>query len=124
MPAYEIRGMDISLKAGEDLSAKQFYIVKLSSTTDNMALCGDSDIPLGILQDDPESGQTGSVRIHGLSKCVAGAAILSGYEIAVDSQGRGVVATTGDYVVGLAMTAVSNAGERFTIKLGGVPEKA
>jgi len=125
MPAYEIVGMDVPLKAGEDMSEKQFYIVALKDDdTDYVELCDDSAIPFGVLQDDPDENETGNVRIYGLSKCEAGGYIASGYEVAVDSDGRGVEATTGDYVVGLAMTKASSAGERFTLKLGGVPQAA
>ncbi len=121
MPAYEIRGMDIPLKAGADLSEKQFFVVSLKNgDTDYVELCDDSKIPFGILQDDPKTGETGSVRIYGISKCVAGEVILSGYEVTVDSNGKGAKAGSADYVVGLAMTSAGADGERFTLRLGGV----
>jgi hypothetical protein len=63
--------LDVSYEAGEDLSDNQYRIVILSSGKvyrPNAA----TDIPLGVLQNAPESGQAASVRLIGISKIVFG----------------------------------------------------
>lgn len=72
--AYEVPVLDVPFEAGEDLSSDQYRFVILSSgkvyrpnaTTDKA---------IGILQNDPESGEAASVRMFGISKLVAGETI-------------------------------------------------
>jgi len=69
--ATENKILDVSYPAGEDLSSNQYRIVILSSGTilrPNAA----TDVPLGVLQNAPASGEAASVRLIGISKIVFG----------------------------------------------------
>ena len=63
--AYESPGIDIgTFTAAADLSAKQFYFVKLASATTVNVCTAITDLPIGILQNDPASGEQAVVRIN------------------------------------------------------------
>jgi hypothetical protein len=108
---------DISVPAGSDLSAKQFFLVKRSGG--NLALCSTAgERPLGVLQDDPAaSGRAGLVRTAGLTKVEAGGTITQDQLLTVDASGKAVAATAGGYVWGVANEAGSS-GEIISALIG------
>src|SRR3990172_8675104 len=67
-------GNDISYKAAGDLSAKQYYVMRISAAdTVNTAATNTSQVPVGILQNDPAAAnEEATVRQAGTSKVVAG----------------------------------------------------
>lgn len=94
--AYEIPGQQISFQAAADLSAKQFFFVKLDTSGNMAAIAAVTDIPLGILQDKPAAlGRAGCVMLDGVSKVVAGANLAKGDQVGVDSTGRAVTYLAG-----------------------------
>lgn len=98
-------------KAAADLSGKQFYIVKLDSSSE-IALCtATTDQPFGILQNKPLAGQAASVAVGGTSKCISGAALTIGQQIGSDSAGKGTAITVaaGGTVYNYAVGRVSKA---------------
>lgn len=108
--------IDITFKAGEDLSAKQYYIVKQHSANQTVVSCsGTTDKPLGVLQNKPESGEAAVVRIFGRSNLNADAAMAVNAVVgpAADGQGATYVAGTDTtkYSIGICIRAVDNAGE-------------
>ena len=111
--AYEIPGQTVPMTAAADLSSKQFYVVYGSAANSvNVATDNTAHVPLGILQNEPESGQAAAVCINGVSKAVAGDAVSAGALLTFDSEGRVVTASgTGIYTVGVALQAASAAGE-------------
>ena len=86
--AYEIPVLKPGIwTAGEDLSAKQYYFVKLSGQT--VVLCSAlTDVPIGVLQNAPESGQAAEVMVIGITKVSSDAALTVGLLIgpSADSQ--------------------------------------
>jgi hypothetical protein len=112
--AYEIsQAVKITLVAAADLSAKQYYFVKLDSDG-KAALCsGATDKPIGILQNAPTAGVEAEVVIVGGSKVVAGGTLDEGNSVGTDANGKAVAYAQGTdttkYVVGQALSAgVSN----------------
>lgn len=106
----------ITANAAADLSAKQFYIVKLDSSG-NAALCSaTTDEPIGVLQNAPLSGQPASIAIAGVTKCVTGSALAINASVSSDSAGKGTAltlaasGTTYNGRVGLVKTASAAAG--------------
>lgn len=74
----QFSGIDISFKAAEDLSAKQYHFVhQASDTTVDMVDSG-AEFPVGILQNAPESGEVAVVRVAGVSKLVMNDAVAVG----------------------------------------------
>jgi|TARA_R100000093_G_scaffold17740_1_gene10173 hypothetical protein len=119
--AYESPGIDLgTLTAAGDLSSKQFYFVKLASATTVNVCTAITDLPIGILQNDPESGEQAVVRIFGISKVSADGTITAARWIGTssDSQAAGITpgSDTTVYVMGQAIQAAS-AGETFTMFL-------
>lgn len=51
--------------AGADLSAKQYYIMKLHTTEGQVVLCGANGVAYGILSNEPESGEQADVWVDG-----------------------------------------------------------
>lgn len=112
VPQYPILYNE-TLPAGADLSAKQFYFVKKSSST--YVVCdGATDIPDGVLQNKPELGEPCEVLAIGPTKLVADAAITSGWLLGTSADGqadRKIPGTdTTEYVVARALGAVNGAG--------------
>ena len=118
MAAYEGQQSTFGeLTASADLSAKQYYFVKLSSATQVTVCAAITDVPIGVLQNNPTSGQAAIVTTHGLSKMSADGTIAAGNILgtSADGQADAIVAGTDTtvYVCGQAIGAAS-AGETFT----------
>jgi hypothetical protein len=108
--AYEISNysVKVTLVAGADLSTKQYTFVKLDSSGLAVAAAAATDIPVGVLQNAPISGQEAEVLVVGGTKIVAGAAIGEGAQIGTSSTGKAVALVAGTdttkYVVGTLIT--------------------
>jgi len=109
-----------NLTAAADLSSSQFYFVKLASATTVNVCSAITDVPIGILQNTPESGETATIAIFGITKAVADGTLTAGRWIgtSADSQASGITpgSDTTVYVMGQAIQAAS-AGETFTMFL-------
>jgi len=110
----------ISLAAGADLSSDQYKIVKLSGSG-VILTAAITDIPVGVLQNDPASGETASVAVDGITKVVASEAISVGALIGTTDDGKAVDVVAGTdttaYVIGQAVTAATADGDVITITL-------
>lgn len=101
--------LDLSFEAGEDLSSNQYRVVVFSSTTGVHKVIrpdAQANIPAGILQNAPESGEAATVRIFGQSKVVCGEALTTGfvrleYNTTTDSGKVVALASNEGYRVGL-----------------------
>ena len=108
--AYEISNysVKVTLVAGADLSTKQYTFVKLDSSGQAVAAAAATDIPVGVLQNAPTSGQEAEVLVVGGTKIVAGAAIAEGAQVGTSSAGKAVALVAGTdttkYVVGTLIT--------------------
>lgn len=124
MAAYEINiGYDITVDAAVDLSGSQFLFVLANGN-----ICGAGAQALGVLQNNPKSGQGAGVRVLGVSKVVYGGSISLGDKVASDGAGKArtalaadVIAGTpeplaGDHVIGIALEAGA-AGEVHPVAL-------
>lgn len=115
--AFEMPVFTFSLEAGADLSAKQYYFVKLSSG--KAAVCSAAtDKPIGVLQNKPTSGQTAEIMALGISK-VSGDADLSADDlIGTSADGQADAKTVGtdttEYVVGRVLEDNGAAGGLVT----------
>ena len=118
--AYEISNysVKVSLVAGADLSTKQYTFVKLDSSGQAVAASGATDIPIGVLQNAPTSGQEAEVLIVGGTKIVAGAAIGEGALVGTGATGKAVALVAGTdttkYVVGTLLTESAADGNIVT----------
>ena len=121
MSAYESPQICFgTLTAAADLSSKQYHFVKLASATTVNVCTATTDRAIGILQNDPESGEAAVIAIFGISKVVADGTITAAKWLgtSADSQAAGITpgSDTTVYVMGQAIQAAS-AGETFTMFL-------
>ena len=93
-------GGRVVYKAGADLSAKQYYIVKRGTTAGECVLSDSgADVHLGVLQNAPESGDTADIlgrHASDTGKVVAGGVLTPGAALTADANGKAVVTTTED----------------------------
>lgn len=109
----------VTLVAGADLSAGQYLGVKLDGSG-NAVLCSvEGEQVYGVLQNDPDTGEEGTVAIAGITKAEAGGVIAIGDSVVVASDGQFLdandAAGTADIVVGIARSAAAAAGEIFSL---------
>lgn len=114
--ATEVATLDISLPAGADLSAKQYYFVKLNSSGQAIVCAAATDVPVGVLQNDPAaSGRGATVRVLGKSKVSSDASLSVGDLVGTSGDGQADAKTPGtdttEYVVGQVLQAGGAAGE-------------
>lgn len=140
--AYPINvpGFSISLIAAADLSAKQYYAIKVD--TDGKAALAGAGLGIGILQDEPVSGAIGQVAVSGISPAIAGGTVTAGDRVTANASGKLVTATAGktdtsdvgaaadpligSNVIGIALTSAA-ADEQFSLLIlqqGAVPSTA
>lgn len=102
------------LKASADLSGKQYYAVKLSGAGTVDVCSAVTDKPIGILQNDPASGDAAAVCGLGVTKINSDAALSAGALIgtAADGQLAAYVAGTDTtkYIIGQVIEASGAAG--------------
>lgn len=122
--SFGSNGVDISLVAAADQTAQQYRGGTVDANGNFIIATAAGQSVIGVLQNNPASGQAASVRVGGVSKMVAGGAITAGALIKVDNQGRAVAATlasitqatvpnnvTGSDVIGIALKGAGGAGE-------------
>jgi hypothetical protein len=116
--AFRIPGHpQASLLAGEDLSTKTFTLVKPGATEGQViAVTGATDQPIGVLIDAPSAaGKIANVMQFGIVEVIAGAAVSYGALVQTDASGRAIAAVSTGYVVGRALQAAANAGEKIAV---------
>lgn len=120
--------LDLTFKAGGDLSAKQYYFVKLSAENTVVVCAGTTDIPIGVVQNKPESGEAATVRILGKTKVNADAALTVGALIGCAADGQAAPYVNGTdttkYPRGIVTKAADNAGEIAEALLAPFPRGA
>ena len=111
-----------SYNAVPDLSTKQYFAVKLTSTENDIVLA-DAGGGIGILQNKPDEDQAAEVRHHGISRHVVdgnATNIAIGDLITSDAAGKGVVADTiGDLAYGIALEASTADGDIISVLMTG-----
>ncbi|MDP2620865.1 MAG: capsid cement protein [Sulfuritalea sp.] len=112
------------LSAAADLSGasggnKKYVVVRMAATTtvnicSEVLVAGALKSPLGVLQNEPKSGEAAIVACLGLSKVRAGGTVTAGSMIAHNSSGMVVDAVSGDVVCGRALETATTANEIAT----------
>jgi hypothetical protein len=113
--AYEaVQTKHPGLKAAADLSAKQYYFVKITAN-DTVNVCSAvTDRPIGVLQNKPKSGDTAEVCMLGISKVSGDADLAAGDAIGTSVDGQAATYVPGTdttkYIVGQVLQDNSTAG--------------
>lgn len=96
------------LKAGADLSAKQFTFVTIAADGDVEANTTAGALVPGVLQNKPLENQEASVAYGGVSKVVAGDTVAAGDFVRSNTAGKAVAnagaAAPGYFTRGIALT--------------------
>lgn len=107
----------ITKPANADLSSNQFYAVDINSSGKIVVASAAGQRVLGILQNKPTANQGAGVAVGGVSKAVAAAAITAGALLTTAADGRLQTATSGQFVVGRAVSAAGAANQLVEILL-------
>jgi len=110
--AYEAAQIKVGqFTASADLSAKQYHFVKMSGNNTVTVCAAVTDVPIGVLQNAPTSGQAAEVCLFGISKVVADGTLAAGNVIGTSLDGQADAITAGSdttvYVMGIALAAAS-----------------
>lgn len=101
--------------ASADLSAKQYYAVKISGALTVTVCAAVTDIPIGILQNAPASGQAAEICVMGHTKISCDAGVTRGAPIGVSSDGQLATYAAGTdttkYSIGHALVTTTTAGD-------------
>ena len=118
MASADPRVFQVTLTAGADLSAKQHLFVKLDSNGAVVPCAAITDIPVGVLQNNPASGQAASVLVIGVTKLQSNGSVAIGDVLGTSSDAQADTIAPGTdttvYAVGRALTAGTTAGDVFT----------
>jgi len=110
--SQQVGDLDITFEAGADLSDKQYHLVKLSDSYEVKLCSAETDVIIGVLQNEPESGEAAVVRVSGTSKVSTGTPVGLSYGECVtsDSNGQAITTTTTNHsVIGIALGDASTA---------------
>jgi len=102
------------LVATATLAAKQYYVVKASTTAGEVKVgaTAATDPILGIVQNDPAAGEVALVACGGVALAAAETSVIFGSSVTVSTTGRvKSTDTDGNRVVGIALAASSAAGD-------------
>lgn len=116
--AYEIPGFSFTLVSNADYRTGngQFRFAKVLSTG-KTALAGAGELSVGVRQNTPNANEPTTVVNSGIVFVEAGAAVAGAALVTSDATGRGITATTGNYIHGQALEAASAAGVLFAVLL-------
>ena len=110
--AWEEKGMDLTFEAAEDLSDDQYRIVVMGTNANTVERPGAAtDIPVGILQNYPASGEAAVVRPIGcggvskvvLSETLTKEAIIAMEYVGAADAGKAQTAASTQYPVGILL---------------------
>jgi hypothetical protein len=107
----------INVTPDSDLSAKQYYLAKITST--GCALAAADTDPAYPIQNKPKpTGEQAVLAIAGVSKVIAGGAITQGAKVApTAANGKAQAAASGDRWCGIALEAAGADGDIISILL-------
>jgi hypothetical protein len=112
-------GTDVTYAASADLSALQYYFVKLDSSLEVVACGANDEDMLGVLQNKPTAqGQEAEVRIDGVTKLKVNEAVAINQQLTPTSTGNAeVVDAAAEFVTARAMSAATAQNDIVTAQI-------
>jgi len=108
----------VAVTASADLRTHQFKYVKVSGNNTVTICAATTDIPIGILQNTPNTGQAANVCAIGITKISSDAALTAGNEIGTSADGQAAVYAPGTdttkRINGVVLEGSGAAGELAT----------
>jgi len=110
--AYEAAQVKVGqFTASADLSTKQYHFVKMSGNNTVTVCAAITDVPIGVLQNNPASGGAAEVCLFGISKVVADGTLAAGNLIGTSADGQADAIAAGTdttvYTMGIALSAAA-----------------
>jgi hypothetical protein len=99
------------LKAGADLRTHQYKFVKINGDNQVILCAAATDVPLGILQNDPNTNEEAVVAIGGTSKFWCAGALAVQVKVATDANAKGTTAASTHHPFGITIQASGGADE-------------
>lgn len=118
--SQSVRDLENSKEAAADLSAKQYYFVKVDTSGKIALAAAATDAIVGVLQNTPASGEQATYRFGGTAKIVLGGTVDEGEWVTSDSNGKGVATTTDGNIAVRALEA-GVAGDIIEVQLPMIP---
>ena len=87
--AIELQGFKFTAIAGESLSTYQYHFMKLSADMTVVKCSATTDIPCGVLQNNPPILGSAEVMVYGITK-ILGASLTAGMLIGTHTDGHAV----------------------------------
>lgn len=116
-------GVEITLTASGEQNTTQYKFVQMAGTANQFLIAtgASGPAPIGVLQNGPQTGAAGRIRVSGVTRIWADAATAIGVGdfVTCGSDGAAVVAATAgsNAYYGIALEAVSSGCELISILL-------
>lgn len=95
-----------AFKAGADLTTHQYKLVKFGADNDTIVLCGNAEKPLGVLMNNPNTGEIAEIAVQGGAKVKIGTTMSTlGGSVASAANGVGRAAVAGEWAIGTQQDA-------------------
>ena len=110
--SQQVGVLDLTLKAGVNLSAKQYRLVKMSAANTVTICAANTDEIIGVLQNKPTTAQAAVVRVLGTTKvsCGTPVAVTFGSRVTTDANGQAIICDTDKLsVIGVMLEGPSTA---------------
>lgn len=92
--------------AGADLTTHQYKLVKFDATNNSVILCGNAEKPMGVLMNNPNTGEIAEVAVQGGAKVKIGSTMSTlGGSIASAANGVARAAVAGEWAIGTQQDA-------------------
>jgi len=113
--------LDLGMEASQNLNTKQYYLVKLSGSGTPQGVeigTSNTDVILGVLQNEPKETEAANVRVNGTSKVACGSPFAIGDILTCHTDGRARKAVTDkDWIIGISLETASTAGDQVEVLL-------
>lgn len=109
----------IVLAAGADLTEARAIALAVEDGAVVLPEAGANVIGISLVETDETvaTGDDVDIQIKDIGKWVAGEAIAVGDELATDASGHAVVATSGAFIVGVALSSAAEAGTWVQVQI-------
>ena len=108
----------VILPAGADLTDIRYRALAVSNGALVLPAAGANALGIAIGEtDDVSAGEDMTVQIKDIGKWEAAAAVAAGAELATDADGKAVAAASGKFIVGVALTAATAAGDIVQVQI-------
>ena len=119
--------LDMTFKSFGDQRSNQFHFQELKATDVVQRTSAVTAVAIGILQNQPNSGGTATVRLFGITKVKSGVAITFGNLVGTNAGGAGMAVTPGSettqYISAAALESVSS-GDIVSVAISPIVHRA